>query len=184
MPYTVGQPQSGSFAFFFGREEGFENMGEGCTVHAFPGVADRQVRIGSRQQCGMGHRAVGCDEQNLRGHRECPAGRHGIFRVYGQIQHHLIDLSSVCANRAGLRVQISDQADVFADQPFDHRTDGRERLIEIEDLERQHLAPAEGQKLLGQGRRSLARGQDLRSANDSKWIFGPYLFQHERGALR
>ena len=129
----------------------------------------------------MGHGAVRCNQQGLRRHRECSAGRHGIFGVHGQIQYHLIDLSSVGANGTGPRVKISGQVDVFADQPFDHGADRRKRLVEVKDLERQHLAPAEGQELPGQGRRPLAGGQDLRQRT-TKRILGPHLVQHERGA--
>lgn len=109
----------------------------------------------------MGHGCVGRDEQGLRRHREYAPGRHSIFGVHGQIQYHLIDLSPVCANGTGLGIEIPEQADVFADQPLNHRTDRRQRFIEVEDLVGKHLATAEGQELPGQGRCPLTRGQDF-----------------------
>jgi hypothetical protein len=113
--------------------------------------------------------------------RRPPLG-HRILGIHRDVQHDLVDLPPVCmnGNDTGLMVQVPHQGDVLADQTLDHRGDRDKCLVQVEDLEGQHLPPAEGEQLFGQGCRPLAGGQDLRQRQMQR-VFKPHLFQQEGG---
>ena len=160
-----GQTEAGSFALLLCGEERFENMREGGPVHSLSGIANGKVDIPTRKHRGMGDRRV-CRQGHGSGrHRERPPVGHRVLGVHRQIQHDLIDLSPVRADDAGLRREVSHEGNIFADQSFNHGADRGERLIEIENLERQDLSTAEGQELLGERGRPLTE-QEVSTALD------------------
>ena len=67
--------------------------------------------------------------------------------------------SALTRPRSGRQHQA--QVDILADQPLQHGAEAGHQPVQVEHLGLQHLAPAEGEQLLGQGRGSLPGLHDL-----------------------
>jgi hypothetical protein len=81
---------------------------------------------------------------------ELAAGRHRVARVQGQVQDHLLELGPVGPQIAGARVQIHLEFDLLADEAPQHGLDAGRDIVHGQNLRLEHLAAAEGQKLLSQ----------------------------------
>ena len=84
--------------------------------------------------------------------------RHGVAGVDGQVHDDLFDLSRVGLHLRQRGLQGGPQLHVFADQALQHFLDIGDHGIQVQHLGRQHLLPAEGQQLPGQGRGPVSGG--------------------------
>ncbi len=87
--------------------------------------------------------------------------RHGVPRVDGEVDDHLLDLAGVRAHAAALRIRRRDDLDVLPEQPPQHRLDAADRLDEVDHLRLQNLPPAEGEQLARELGGAVGRQLDL-----------------------
>ena len=85
------------------------------------------------------------------------AARHGIVRVDGQVEDHLLKLAGVGPHAPQRRRQGRGQVDIFSNHPPQHFLHVADEVIGIEDLGGEQLFTAERKQLPGQGCR-LIRG--------------------------
>ena len=93
--------------------------------------------------------------------RQRAAQRHGIAGVHGQVHHHLLDLPAIGFHGRQRGSKVQHYTDVFADQPFEHRTHVTDDLVHLESRGFDDLAATESEKLPRQTRRARARDLNL-----------------------
>ena len=155
-PVDGRESESRSLAFLFCGEEGLEQMRLRLLIHAATGVLDRQhhVRTGiDRLEIPSGL-VNDLDAAGFNG--QGSAGRHGVVRVDRQVHDDLLDLSGIGLDHADVRIEHRAELDeVLADQPSQHGFHARHEHVEIHQLRRDELAPAEGEQLGGQARGAI-----------------------------
>ena len=154
MPVTLaddaidgGESQAGPFADLLGGEKRLKNAGARGFVHSAAGVLDRQERIihGARLKIDATRIHI---QQGIAGSDgQLPPLRHGVARIDGQVQEHLLDLAGIGLHQPKIGGQIGDKIDVFADKASEHLLEVGDEIIEVEDLRSQQLFAAEGQEL-------------------------------------
>jgi len=82
---------------------------------------------------------------------------HGVACVDSQFHQHLLKLAGVGADTAQIRPQFQAQVDIFPDEPLQHGPQAGHRLVQVDNLQLQHLAPAERQELIGKSPGALTR---------------------------
>lgn len=167
--------------FLFGREEGLEDMRQRVPIHALSGILHPRKHVSPGRESRIEARGVRIAGDDSRRHGQAPALGHGVFGVDGQIQHHLVDLAAIGANGAGNGDQVLRQRNVLADQSFNHGGHRHQGFVQIEHLQGEHLAAAEGEQLFGQGRCPLAGAEDFRERVVQR-IFVAHLIEEQRGA--
>ena len=83
--------------------------------------------------------------------RKLAAPGHGIARIDGQIQDHLLDLSGIGFHRSELRIGRERILDVLADQAREHLAHFGDDGVQVDHARLQHLHAAEGQQLARHG---------------------------------
>jgi len=99
------------------------------------------------------HRSAGLD-------RHGAAVGHGVPRIDDEVDEDLVKLAGVGAQLAGGWVELDDQRQILPDESAEHRFDGPDGFVEIQDLGADDLLAAEGEELLGQGGRPFGRVAD------------------------
>ena len=102
---------------------------------------DLAVRADDRQPASVGHRISGV---------EC------------EVDQNLLERGGIGLDRKRRDGRLGGEIDVLADQTSEQFLDHEHDLVQVEHLRRHHLLAAEGEQLLRQGCRLLARGLDLR----------------------
>ena len=122
----------------------------GVGVHADAAVGDAEQDVRARHHGWMlaGVRFVEDDVARLDG--EAAAVGHGVARVDGEVQDHLLELARVGAHGGEIGSERGGELNVLADQPPQHRLQVGDDGIELEQLGREHLAAAVGEQLPGE----------------------------------
>jgi len=76
---------------------------------------------------------------------------HGIARVHGQVEHHLLNLAGIGLDLPEVGRQIRGQIDVLADESAEHLLKVGNQVVEVEDLWGHQLFAAKGEELPSQG---------------------------------
>ena len=126
-------------------------MGQGFPIHAIAGIGHREHCIGAGLHLHAGlEPGVRLGENGrARVQAQASAGPHRVARVQCQVEEHLFQVARVRHDAPGHRLQPEQHAHLFAHGPAKRRFHARDHRIEIEPLELEHLAPAEGQELGG-----------------------------------
>ena len=83
---------------------------------------------------------VRIDGEIARLNGERAASRHGVLRVHGQIDEHLLDLTRVGLHPSQIALRQEDQLDILFDQPAEHALEVADHVVEIDHAR----APAPG----------------------------------------
>ena len=119
-----GEAEPGALSQFLGGEEGFEGTGLHFAIHAVAGVAHNDLHVlAGFEIFGLADR-VRIDGEIARLNGEASASRHGVLRVHGQIDEHLLDLIRVGLHPSQLALRQEDQLDILFDQPLEQRRGG------------------------------------------------------------
>ena len=86
---------------------------------------------------------------------------HGIARVDGEVQNHLLELARVGPDVARVRREGRPERDVLADQAAEHLLHILNHIVHVQHDGLEHLLAAEGQQLPGETSRPLSRFADL-----------------------
>ena len=89
--------------------------------------------------------------------RERAAVRHGVPRVQGEVDEHLLELARIRLNVPEVRAERGDDLDALADQAVQHLVGVDDDRVEVDDARLQHLLAPEGEQLLRQRRGALCR---------------------------
>ena len=96
------------------------------------------------------HHVAGLDRQDA-----CLG--HGVARIDGQIQNHLLDLRRIDLDRPEARGFVPSEIDVLADQAAQHALDVLDHLVQVDQLGRNDVTTRESQELPSEPGRALAR---------------------------
>src|SRR5262249_1908654 len=154
------QAESGPLASLFGCIKGLEKMRFRLGVHPIAGVADCQHHIRTGPDV---TKIVICPLVNRYTTSldfESPASRHRITSIDYQIHPYLIQLPPIRPDPLRSGVQGSPQLNVLPDQPVKHFQARSHNTIKINDLDIEHLLPAECKELLSQCSSPFARTFD------------------------
>ncbi len=142
-----GQPQAGSFAGLFRREERLEDVGLHFRVHADAGVAHGHRHVAARRKVMLGR--ISLREGHVgRFNGQRAAVRHGVSGVQGKVHDRAADFAGVGPHLPEGGRAIDGHLDPLAHQTAQHPVEVRNDDIQVENLGLQHLPPAEGQQLL------------------------------------
>ena len=101
------------------------------------------IRLGS-----IGSRFLGADIGGA--HRQRAAIRHGIARIDGEIDDHLLELVDVDLDQAEIAAMHDLELDLLAEQPAEQIAEIGDDIGERQDFRAQRLAARESQKLAHQ----------------------------------
>ena len=133
----------------------------GFRRHAHTGIGDRQHHIEPGLDGGSGLHGVGIDHHVARFDHQLAAARHGVGRVYRQVQQYLLYLARVRLDASERFAGAEGELDVFVDQPLQQFVHIGDQRIHVEDGGFKRLAPAERQHLARQRRRTVGGLADL-----------------------
>ena len=171
-----GQSEPGSVAAGFGGEERLEEMLDGFFVHAGAGIGHGQLHIGAGLAT---RRRVLSVEAGVGGAEEEPAAvRHGITRVDRQVEQHLVHLAGIGHDQIERRIEVGLEQDILADEPLQHALRAGDQGVEFEWARLADLAAAEGEQLLGERGRALARVADFLNRLPLRIAFRQVLDEH------
>ena len=88
---------------------------------------------------------------------EHPSGGHGVARIHGKVEEHLLELARVRDHLPGQRRECRDDLDVVAEHSLEHYSRILDDPVDVERPWLQQLLAAEGQKLPGQSGGTGAR---------------------------
>ena len=123
------------------------------------GHDEHDVRAGLHRRVSGGVLLVDVDVARL--DRQLPAVGHGVARVDGEVHDDLLELTRIGFDASQSGLQRRHQDDVLADQSPQHVVHLRDDGVEVEDPRLEHLLPAEGEELAGEGGGALRRLEDL-----------------------
>src|SRR5712692_842019 len=109
-----GQPKPG--AFYFGSEEGLEDMRLGVGIHADSRVGHGQHDIPAWLHGPLAAGVALVEIRVLGLDRERSALRHGVARIESQIQNDLLKLARVCVDPPELKARMNYELYLFANQ--------------------------------------------------------------------
>ena len=92
--------------------------------------------------------------------------RHGVTGIEGQVHQNLLDLSRVCLDQCGRRLEPHHEVDVLAQQAAEHRSDAVDGQVRVEYSRLKWLLAADGEELRRQlrgSRRGLLDDLDVSS---------------------
>ena len=110
---------------------------------------------------------IGCAD------RQAAAVRHGVARVHGEIREGVLELLRVAGDDRRFAVELEVDGDVRAQNATEQRPEIPDDLIEIDRLDTKHLAAAERDEPLGQGRGSFDRGADRLQVGPNAFVLFP-----------
>jgi hypothetical protein len=143
-------------------------MGLRFFVHPASRVADNQLHVGSRTNHDPAIRAGFVQVYVCSGKRELATRWHGVPRIRGKIDDHLLQLTGIGFYTAYFRTRLEIQFDVFSDHALQQLFNISQNLIEIEHLGFENLPPSKSEQLARQGRAASGRLPDhLQAARDS-----------------
>src|SRR5205807_2597612 len=100
------EAEAGPFAGGFGSEERLEDVVAHFGAHSFAGVAHEERRVLAFREPGPAHFAgVDARATGLEGQRA--AVGHGVARVDREVQDHLLELSRISDDDAGIRIGVA-----------------------------------------------------------------------------
>jgi len=146
-----GQAEPRPLSLFLGGEKRIEKALLRLFVHACPCVAHREhgVRAGGHHRV-AGH--VGIVQNHVaRFDGDLPSTFDGVPGVHHEVHDHLLDLPPVHLDAPRVRPQHRDQVDVCVDHAPEHLLHAGYDLVQAQNLRLQHLFPAEGEQLPGEG---------------------------------
>ena len=139
-------------AVVLGGEEGLEEVRLHVRVHADARIRHLEHHVRARLEPGP-RRLVLADHAIGRLDGQAPAIRHGVARIDGEVQEHLLDLAGIGRHGSQVRRGHGDELDRLAEEPIEHRVQVADDAVDVEHGGRQHLLSAEGQKLARERRR-------------------------------
>ena len=147
-----GEPEPRALALLLGGEEGLEEVRLHVRVHADARVRHLEHHVRARldpdpRRLVLADRAIG----RLDG--QPAAVRHGVARVDGEVQEHLLDLTGIGRHGSEVRRGHRDELDRLAEEPIEHRVQAADDAVDVEHGGREHLLSAEGQELARERRR-------------------------------
>src|SRR5690606_4424679 len=115
-PVGHAQPQAGALACLLGREERFEDLLEHAVLHAAPGTRETELDIFAR----LDSRNLAC-LGSIKHHiacvyREDPLPLHGVTRVQGQVEHHILEMMCIDIDIPGIRRHLDVEPDHLAER--------------------------------------------------------------------
>ncbi|EKD41132.1 MAG: hypothetical protein ACD_74C00008G0001 [uncultured bacterium] len=126
-------------------------------AHAFPCIAHHENHIPSRLDIVEIGEFVLLQNLFKAGNGQGSPLRHGVARVDGQIEQHLLDLVLIGKNpplSAGRNLHR--KIDARMDETPDHGAQPGDKITQVDNPHIHNLMPAEGKQLTGQGRASDA----------------------------
>ena len=143
-----GESKSHPLSLFLGREERLEDTGHCVTVHADPGIRDRQAGIPSRIGIRVGSDSglIELDGVGLNG--QYAAIWHGIACVEYEVGDDLLDLRTVNADVRQVPVQTQADLQLIAKERTEEIASRFDRLIEAKHCGSLVLGPAECEQLV------------------------------------
>ncbi len=150
------QAKAGSFAFLFGRKEGFEDSSPHQFVDAGAGVADRQHDVGTGINTDVGARIFPVQLGVHSLDRQFATVRHRIPGVDDQVNQHLLNLARIRFDTLQIGRQFRAELNIFADQSLQHLVHVGDCVVQIKRQRLQNLLASEGQQLPRQVRGALA----------------------------
>ena len=157
-----GQPESGAFAWPFGREERFEQMPDDVGRHSRAGVAHRQLQKVSRLVRRMQPAVVLVERSTPGFDRDASATRHRVSGVETQIDDDLLDLAAIDLREGQRRGQHRRERDVLADETPQHRAGVLNDRVHVHRMRLEDRLASEEEQLSGEERRTLACVVNLR----------------------
>ena len=156
-----GEAEAGDAALALGGEEGVKNAGQHVGGDAGAGVhhLDHHVAAGGDGFGAMGEGAI--QRHVAAAQREFAALLHGIARVDGEVDQHLVKLRGVGADGAAGGFEVKRQADFFAEQAAQQAGEIGDDVVDGERAGLQGLLAAEGEELAHQGGAAHGTGLDL-----------------------
>ena len=137
------------------------------------------ARIGYRQHhivAGLdgrpGFGGVRINHHVLRFNHQFSASRHGVRRIHGQIQEHLLDLARVRLHPAEGLSGAKREFDILVNQPLQQLVHVRDQRVHVEDGRFQRLPPAERQHLTRERSGAVRRLANLLAAAEERVLGG------------
>jgi hypothetical protein len=133
-----------------GREEGLEDEFSvfGGNASARVGHGDHDMR--TTRQVGLKSGLAVAKRQKARLHEQLAVVAHGIASVQNQVDHHLLQLSSVCQDDRAGSAQTRLELDVFPYDATEHLREIGNHAIEFERRPLRHLPSGVQQQLAGE----------------------------------
>src|SRR6516225_9926466 len=99
----------------------------------------------------MSVKLVACLRADLaRRQGELTSRGHGVARVGGQVEQHLLDLAGVQVNGGQRGIEIQMQLAGGAEEPFTNFATMEKKIVQIDVAEFEHLPATEGEQLANQ----------------------------------
>src|SRR3990170_4098504 len=92
---------------------------------------------------------------------ELPAPGHGVARVQGKVDDHLLELPRIDAHARKVRLELGHELDVLPDYPPQHGLHLANDVVQVEGPRLEHLPAAESEELTRQLPRTRGGPSDL-----------------------
>ena len=151
-PVDAREPEPRSHALLC-REERLEDPGARDGIHSAAGVGDGENDV--RPRCLVRRNLL---TVHVRGRdRQRAASRHGVPRVQGKVDQHLLDLAGIRLHVTEVGGERGHHLDLLPDQAAEHLVGVDDDRVQVDDARLQHLLAPEGEQLLRQRRSALCR---------------------------
>ncbi len=141
------QSEPGALAHLLGGEEGLEYLLQRLRRDAGAGILDLDQHIVAGLELAIAEAGAFGRGQVARPHRQVAAVRHGVARVDGEIDDHLLELADVCPHRPQIAPVLDLQRHLVADQPRQQHAQIGQHVGQVQHFGPQRLAARERQQL-------------------------------------
>src|SRR5579885_884681 len=142
-PVDHGQAEPGALAGRLGGEERLEDPPLDLLTHAHAGVAHRELDIFPGRRVGMILDIVLAQDNVVRFDGQRAAARHGVARVDGQIQQHVLQQVAIGPDRPQIRPRRNHDINGLAQGALQQVAHAGHQFIDIDDRRFQYLLTGE-----------------------------------------